>query len=370
MFESGEGFDWATAEALAMGTLLVEGTHVRLSGQDVERGTFSHRHAVLHDQKTDQLYMPLENLSEKQAPVTITNSNLSEFAVLGFETGYSMESPYSLVMWEAQFGDFVNTAQVIVDQFIASGEQKWRRQCGITLLLPHANEGQGPEHSSARLERFLMASDSNPYVIGDEEKSVQQQNMQVCNVTTPANYFHVLRRQIHRRFRKPLVIMSPKSLLRHRLCVSSLDDFVGEKYFQQVLPEAAPKDINAPKSIKQLIFCSGKVYYDLLERRNELKHKDTAIVRIEQLAPFPFAQVTAQAKLYPNASITWCQEEAMNMGAWNWIYPHIVTAVGEDRRPRYVGRLPSAAPATGSAKAHREEAEQLLTEAFTLPSKK
>lgn len=317
--------------------------------------------------------MPLGHVDPEQAPVTITNSNLSEFAVLGFEVGYSMEDPHSLVLWEAQFGDFSNTAQVIIDQFIASGEQKWHRQCGVTLLLPHGSEGQGPEHSSARLERFLAASDSNPYKYdGAEYCSVQLHNWQVCNVTTPANYFHVLRRQIHRNFRKPLVLFTPKSLLRHRLAQSPLEEFGKDRMFQQLLPEAFPDEIAAPAKVKQVIFCTGKVYYDLLERRRELEHKDTAIVRIEQLAPFPFAKVTEIGELYPKAQITWCQEESMNMGAYYYVYHHLLAGLNggsvknAKRVPRYVGRPPSAAPATGSSKQHKVELEALLSDAFQL----
>jgi 2-oxoglutarate dehydrogenase E1 component len=367
MLETGADFDWATGEALAFASLAAEGTHVRLSGQDVERGTFSHRHAVLHDQKSFETYMPLAHVKPgRQAGVTITNSNLSEFACLGFETGFSLEDPNALVCWEAQFGDFVNTAQVILDQFIASGEQKWRRQCGITLLLPHGNEGQGPEHSSARLERFLLGSDSDPSKATVDGCSVQQHNWQVCNITTPANYFHALRRQIHRRFRKPLIIMTPKSLLRHPLAKSPLADFESPNMFKRLIPEAFPAEIGAPADVKQIIFCSGKVYYDLLERRRKLEHKDTAIVRLEQLVPFPFPQVTEQGKLYPNARITWCQEESMNMGAYYFVYHHLLTALGQKRAPRYVGRPPAAAPATGSSKNHAVELERFLEHAFDI----
>jgi 2-oxoglutarate dehydrogenase E1 component len=322
---------------------------------------------VLHDQKSFETYMPLAHVKPgRQAGVTITNSNLSEFACLGFETGFSLEDPNALVCWEAQFGDFVNTAQVILDQFIASGEQKWRRQCGITLLLPHGNEGQGPEHSSARLERFLLGSDSDPSKATVDGCSVQQHNWQVCNITTPANYFHALRRQIHRRFRKPLIIMTPKSLLRHPLAKSPLADFESPNMFKRLIPEAFPAEIGAPADVKQIIFCSGKVYYDLLERRRKLEHKDTAIVRLEQLVPFPFPQVAEQGKLYPNARITWCQEESMNMGGFYFVYHHLLTALGHKRVPRYVGRPPAAAPATGSSKNHAVELERFLEHAFDI----
>ena len=264
MFETKQGIDWATAEALAFGSLLVDGTHVRLSGQDVERGTFSHRHALLHDQENEAKYVPLQNLAEKQAALAIFNSNLSEYGVLGFELGYSLQNPNSLVLWEAQFGDFANTAQVIIDQFISSGEQKWLRQSGLVMLLPHGYEGQGPEHSSARLERFLQMSDEDAAIVpdskgGKESMQIQRSNWQIVNITTPANYFHCLRRQVKRGFRKPLVVFSPKSLLRHPQVVSSLADMATGKKFLPVIDERFPDQIKAPADIDRILICSGKV---------------------------------------------------------------------------------------------------------------
>ena len=289
--KAGSGLDWGTAEALAFGSLLLEGNNVRLSGQDVERGTFSHRHAVMHTQDSDAVYCPLNNLGAKQAPFLASNSPLSEYGVMGFELGYSLEHPNQLVLWEAQFGDFVNGAQIIIDQFLSSGETKWLRQCGLVLLLPHGMEGMGPEHSSARIERFLQQCDDAEDVVPpmDESKRMQIQhtNWQVLNCTTPANYFHALRRQVHRNFRKPLIVASPKSLLRHKNAVSSLVDMSEGSMFKRVIPEDAPALLAAPTKVRKLIFCTGKVYYDLLKQREDLKCKDVAIARLEQIAPFP-----------------------------------------------------------------------------------
>jgi len=376
MFRTGKGFDWGTAEALAFGSLALEGNIVRLSGQDVERGTFSHRHAILHDGKTDSTFMPLASL---KAPgvCSIQNSPLSEFATLGFELGYSLETPNALVMWEAQFGDFANGAQVVIDQFISSGEQKWLRQSGIVLLLPHGYDGQGPEHSSARLERFLQMTDSDPTVIPpmdeSQRKQIQQCNWQVVNCTTPANYFHLLRRQIHRDFRKPLIVMSPKRLLRWPRAVSSIDEFddlpseSGQTRFRRVIGDNNPSLV-APKSVRKLVFCSGNVYYDLLQRREDEKLNDVALVRIEQLAPFPFDHVATQANLYPNAEIVWCQEEPMNMGPWYFVYHHFRTVLSDSRgknwEPHYAGRAASASPATGSPKTHERQLRELLASAL------
>ena len=289
--KAGAGIDWATAEALAFGSLLLEGNRVRLSGQDVERGTFSHRHAVLHTQDSAAVHCPLNNLGGKQAPFLACNSPLSEYGVMGFELGYSLEHPNQLVLWEAQFGDFVNGAQIIIDQFLSSGETKWLRQCGLVLLLPHGMEGMGPEHSSARIERFLQQCDDAEDVVPpmDESKRMQIQhtNWQVINCTTPANYFHALRRQVHRNFRKPLIVASPKSLLRHKHAVSSLSDMAEGSMFRRVLPEDAPAVLAAPAKVRKLILCTGKVYYDLIKHREDIKCKDVAIVRLEQVAPFP-----------------------------------------------------------------------------------
>jgi len=390
MIKSGEKLDWAMAEALAFGTLLLEGNHVRISGQDVERGTFSHRHAAIHDNKTGEKYYPIRSLEQhtpdSSANFSCYNSSLSEFGVLGFELGYSMENPNSLVIWEAQFGDFANGAQVIFDQFLAPGEAKWLRQCGLVCLLPHGYDGQGPEHSSARLERFLQLTDSDPTVFEksetdfDVENQIQRHNMQVVNVTTPANYFHVLRRQIHREFRKPLIVMSPKNLLRHPECTSSLSEFddvsehsVGfehaDTFFQRVIGEQNPDDtLVPPEKIKRVVYCSGKVYYNLLAHRRKHEINDVALVRIEQLAPFPFEPVAQHARHYPNAELSWCQEEPMNMGAWTFIAPHIKSAVSHDRpdaKVSYFGRVPASSPASGYAQVHEQEQDKLCNDALS-----
>jgi 2-oxoglutarate dehydrogenase E1 component len=372
MIESGENVDWGTAEALAFGSLLLEDVHVRLSGQDVERGTFSHRHAVLHDQKDKNRprLIPLSALSDKQAPFTISNSSLSEFGVLGFELGYSLESPNQLVIWEAQFGDFVNGAQIIIDQFISSGESKWMRQSGLTLLLPHGYEGQGPEHSSCRIERFLQMSNDDEDVFPDMESDkrlqIQKSNWQVLNCSTPANYFHALRRQVHREFRKPLVIATPKSLLRHKLAVSSFADMAEGSKFKRLIPDdIEAKNIN-PSRVRKLVFCSGKVYYDLEQARLDNGRTDVAIARIEQISPFPFDKVLEEAKKFPKASIVWVQEEPKNAGAWFYAAPRIRTALRDfsGKEAQYVGRPPSASPATGYSKAHKLEHDAIINKVF------
>lgn len=382
--ETGEGIDWAVAEALAFATLIVEGNHVRLSGQDVERGTFSHRHAIVHDQESGEKYCPLDHVISNQDEelFTVSNSSLSEFAVLGFELGYSMENPNSLVLWEAQFGDFANGAQVIFDNFISNGEAKWLRQAGLVCLLPHGYDGQGPEHSSARLERYLQMSDENPYIIPEMDptlrKQIQQCNWQVVNVTTPANYFHVLRRQIHRDFRKPLIVMSPKSLLRHKDCKSHLsefDDVLGHPGFdkQGTRFKRLIKDQNDHKELEEginrLILCSGKVYYELDEERKKKDRKDVAICRVEQLCPFPFDLIERELKRYPNAEVVWCQEEPMNMGAYSFIAPRLFTTMkhlgrGAFEDIKYVGRAPSASTATGFHFVHVKEHTELLQKAM------
>lgn len=352
MIETGNNIDWAMGEALAYGTLVTEGHPVRLSGQDCIRGTFSHRHSGLFDQKTEEIYFPLKNLSEKQAGFEVINSNLSEFAVLGFEYGYSVTEPNSLVLWEGQFGDFVNGAQVIIDQFITSGEIKWLRFSGLTMLLPHGYEGQGPEHSSARLERFLQAC--------------AEDNIQVVNCTTPANFFHVLRRQIHRKYRKPLVVMSPKSLLRHERCVSSLSDFDSGTSFKVVIPES--QKIIAANDVRRVIISSGKVYYDLLLEREKREINDVALVRMEQYYPFPEANLIDAIKQYKNAEVVWCQEEPENMGAWNFLDRKIESALGKagikGKRPVYVGRPAAASPAAGYSKIHNRQIAEFMNEAF------
>lgn len=370
---SGKNIDWATAEALAFGTLLLEGFHVRLSGQDVERGTFSQRHAVIHDQDTNKTFIPLNHITPDQAKFLPSNSSLSEFAVLGFELGYSLEGPNALILWEAQFGDFANGAQVIIDQFFSCGEAKWKNQCGLVILLPHGYEGNGPEHSSARIERFLQLSDSNPFkfpVMDPQSRTqIQETNLQIVNCTTPANYFHVLRRQIHREFRKPLVVFTPKSLLKHKDAVSSIDDFddVGvHTRFQRVIPDSNPNLVAAEK-VRKVLFCTGKVYYDLASYREKNNVNDVAIVRIEQLAPFPFDHVKKNVETFSNASVAWVQEEPMNQGAWNFVYHHIrtsATAANRPVEPQYVGRAPSASTATGFRSVHNKEQIQLVEDAF------
>ncbi|KAL9238197.1 hypothetical protein vseg_012658 [Gypsophila vaccaria] len=384
MIETGEGIDWAVGEALAFATLLVEGNHVRLSGQDVERGTFSHRHSVIHDQESGEKYCPLDHvmINQNEEMFTVSNSSLSEFGVLGFELGYSMENPNSLVIWEAQFGDFSNGAQVIFDQFLSSGEAKWLRQTGLVVLLPHGYDGQGPEHSSARLERFLQMSDDNAYVIPDMEatlrKQIQECNWQVVNVTTPANYFHVLRRQIHRDFRKPLIVMAPKNLLRLKDCKSNLsefDDVEGHPGFdkQGTRFKRLIKDQNMhsdrEEGIRRLVLCSGKVYYELDEERKKVNGSDVAICRVEQLCPFPYDLIQRELKRYPNAEIVWCQEEPMNMGAYSYIAPRLYTAMkslgrGNFDDIKYVGRPPSAATATGFLQVHGKEQTGLVHKAL------
>jgi 2-oxoglutarate dehydrogenase E1 component len=339
---TGGPIDWGMGEALAFGTLLVEGTPVRLSGQDCERGTFSHRHAVLYDTETRERYVPLLNIAEDQAKFCVYNSLLSEAAVLGFDYGYSLDYPQMLCIWEAQFGDFANGAQVVIDQFISSGESKWQRVSGITLLLPHGYEGQGPEHSSARLERFLQLC--------------AEDNMQVANITTPANYFHALRRQMKSELRKPLVIMSPKSLLRHPLAVSKLEDFTTGA-FQEIIDDPL-----APKKARRVILCSGKVYYDLHAYRVANGIDDVALVRVEQLYPLHKDKLAELAKAHAKAELVWAQEESQNMGAWTYIAPELEAIFG--RKPRYVGRDASASPAVGSLAVHKIELNALLKDAF------
>ncbi|HYG88049.1 MAG TPA: 2-oxoglutarate dehydrogenase E1 component [Azospirillum sp.] len=353
--ESGENIDWATAEGLAYGTLLVEGTPVRLSGQDSGRGTFSHRHAVVYDQNTEEKYVALNHIRKDQAPFEVHDSPLSEAAVLGFEYGYSLAEPNELVLWEAQFGDFANTAQTIIDQFISSGESKWLRMSGLVMLLPHGYEGQGPEHSSARPERFLQMC--------------AEDNWQICNITTPANLFHAFRRQVRRNFRKPLVVLSPKSLLRHKLCVSNLSDFTGGTHFRRVLGEAAT-DLAPNEKIRRIVLCSGKVYYDLLQERIARNVKDVAIIRLEQLYPFPVSTLVEEFAKYPNADVIWCQEEPENQGYWHFVDRRIekclMSIEHKARRPSYVGREAAAAPATGLLKRHNQEQAKLIDTALTV----
>jgi 2-oxoglutarate dehydrogenase E1 component len=346
--------DWGFGEALAFGTLLIEGTPVRLSGQDTERGTFSHRHAVLADVETGKKYTPLQHLDPKQERFCVYNSLLSEAAVLGFDCGYSVDYPDMLCLWEAQFGDFANGAQVVIDQFIVSGESKWQRTCGIVLLLPHGYEGQGPEHSSARLERFLQAC--------------AEDNIQVANATTPAQYFHLLRRQMKRDFRKPLVVMAPKSLLRHPAAVSRIDDFVTGS-FQEILDDptwnAPALASGAVKAPERIILCSGKVYYDLADHRAKNNITDTAIVRLEQLYPLHRNRLAELSDTYGHqARLIWCQEEPENMGAWRWIAPQLEEIFG--RKAAYAGRVASSSPAVGVLAVHKLQLSAFLQAAFSL----
>ena len=356
----GKNIDWSTAESLAFGTLLEEGFPVRLVGQDSGRGTFSQRHSVIRNQNDNSRYIPLNNISNNQKKYEIVDSLLSELAVLGFEYGYSLVEPETLTIWEAQFGDFANGAQVVIDQFIASGERKWSRASGLVMLLPHGYEGQGPEHSSARLERFLQLC--------------AQENIQVMNCTTPANYFHALRRQIHREFRKPLVIMTPKSLLRHKYCVSNLDDFNKSNSFHRVLEDHALiknskfVKIKKAKKVRKVIICSGKIYFDLLEAREKNKVDDVIFVRIEELYPFPVKSLIKAIKPYvSNSQFFWCQEEPKNMGAWSSVRDYIqwtLDNLGVKKKLDYIGRKAAASPATGYANRHAKQQKEILDKVF------
>jgi 2-oxoglutarate dehydrogenase E1 component len=361
MFDTGQGFDWATAEALAFGSLLTEGYPVRLAGQDSTRGTFSQRHSGLIHQESEERYYPLNNIREGQARYEVIDSMLSEYAVLGFEYGYSLAEPNALVMWEAQFGDFANGAQIMFDQFISSGESKWLRMSGLVMLLPHGFEGQGPEHSSARLERFLQMCG--------------QDNWIVANCTTPANYFHILRRQIHRSFRKPLVLMTPKSLLRHKKAVSRAEEFTTGSSFHRVLWDDAQygnSDIKlkSDDKIRRVVISSGKVYYDLLEERDARGLDDVYLMRLEQFYPFPAMSLMKELERFKTAEIVWCQEEPKNQGAWTFVEPNlewVLTRIGATHsRATYAGRAASASPATGLASQHKAQQTALINEALTI----
>ncbi len=361
MIETGRGFDWATGEALAFGSLLAEGFPVRLAGQDATRGTFSQRHSAFIDQSTEERHYPLNHIKPGQARYEVIDSMLSEYAVLGFEYGYSLAEPNALVLWEAQFGDFANGAQIMFDQFISSGESKWLRMSGLVVLLPHGYEGQGPEHSSGRLERWLQLC--------------AQDNWIVANVSTPANYFHILRRQIHRSFRKPLVLMTPKSLLRHPLCISDAEDFTTGSQFHRVLWDDAEKGhsdtkLAADKKIKRVVLCSGKVYFDLLAERDKRGIDDIYLMRIEQFYPFPAMSLSKELERFKGAEIVWCQEEPKNQGAWSFIEPNlewVLTRLGaKHQRPRYVGRPATASPASGLMSQHKAQQEALVDEALTI----
>ncbi len=365
MFDSGKGIDWATGEALAFGSLLTEGFPVRLSGQDSTRGTFSQRHSALINQETEERYYPLNHIREGQANYEVIDSMLSEYAVLGFEYGYSLAEPNALTLWEAQFGDFANGAQIMFDQFVSSGEAKWLRMSGLVCLLPHGFEGQGPEHSSARLERFLQLCGGDNWI--------------VANCTTPANYFHILRRQIHRSFRKPLILMTPKSLLRHKLAVSDREEFTTGSSYHRVLWDDAQKGMSDTKlkpdnKIKRVVMCAGKVYFDLLEERDARGIDDIYLMRFEQFYPFPAISAVQELERFKSAEMVWCQEEPKNQGAWTFMEPNIewvLTRIGaKHKRPVYVGRASSASPATGLASQHKAQQEALVNEALTLEGKK
>mmetsp|Transcript_152805 Transcript_152805/g.271075 ORF Transcript_152805/g.271075 Transcript_152805/m.271075 type:complete len:1029 (+) Transcript_152805:66-3152(+) len=382
--EAGENIDWGTAEALAWGSLLLEGTHVRITGQDVQRGTFSHRHCVIKDQNNGSDFCFLNNLNlGPQQHFTARNSILAEYGVLGFELGYSYENPRALCIWEAQFGDFANTAQVMIDQFVCAGEHKWLQQTGLVMLLPHGYQGQGAEHSSCRLERYLQLCDDDEDDILETPEDAfgraqcKKANWQVMNISTPANYFHALRRQQHRDFRKPLVNASPKNLLKLKACVSKLSDMAEGSRFRRLLPERDPEIANNPDKVDRLVFCSGKIYYELAEERAKMGLKNVAIITIEQIAPFPSDRLQTEIEKYKNVdmgdgvhpgNIIWCQEEPKNMGAWFYVRPRIVTVCREglktDMVVRYVGRRAAAAPATGYPKLHNAEQEALVQEAL------
>ncbi|MEM0988285.1 MAG: 2-oxoglutarate dehydrogenase E1 component [Pseudomonadota bacterium] len=361
MLDDGAGIDWATAEALAFGSLMLEGYKVRLSGQDCTRGTFSQRHSGIVHQETEDRYYPLNHIREGQAQYEVIDSMLSEYAVLGYEYGFSLSEPNALVLWEAQFGDFANGAQIMIDQFISCGERKWLRMSGLVMLLPHGYEGQGPEHSSARIERFLQLS--------------AEENWIVANCSTPANYFHILRRQMHRSYRKPLVLFTPKSLLRHKLCVSDIGHMAEGSSFHRVLWDDASFDsdsfnLKPDNEIKRVVICSGKVYFDLKEARDSAGRDDVYLLRIEQFYPFPALSLTRELARFSNAEMIWCQEEPKNQGPWSFVEPNIewvLTRIGaKSSRPEYAGRPASASPATGLASKHKAEQQALIEAALGL----
>ncbi|MBL1436973.1 MAG: 2-oxoglutarate dehydrogenase E1 component [Rhodobacteraceae bacterium] len=361
MIETGEGIDWATGEALAFGTLLLDGFPVRLSGQDCTRGTFSHRHSGIIDQETEERYLPLNHIKDGQAEYEVIDSMLSEYAVLGFEYGYSLAEPDTLTLWEAQFGDFVNGAQIMIDQFISSGEAKWLRMSGLVMLLPHGYEGQGPEHSSARPERFLQMC--------------AEDNWTVANCTTPANYYHILRRQMHRSFRRPLVLFTPKSLLRHKGATSKIEEFAEGSSFHRMLWDDAQfgksdTKLVADAEIRRVVLCSGKVYYDLLAERDARGLNDVYLMRVEQLYPFPAKSMREELARFKNAEFVWCQEEPKNQGYWSFVEPNIEEVLNQidakHSRPIYVGRKAAASPATGHGASHKHQLEAFLNDALTI----
>ena len=395
MVLSGKGIDWGCAEILTYGSLLLEGKHVRISGQDSQRGTFSHRHAVIRNQKPPfEEWCGLNELAKSIDPIgidnyhvsqiTVANSPLSEYGVLGFEIGYSLEDPNALVIWEAQFGDFSNGAQIMLDQYLSCGETKWNRQCGLTLFLPHGYDGQGPEHSSCRIERFLQLSDEDPDVIPensgkDQSMAIQNNNWQVCNVTTPAQFFHLIRRQVHRGFRKPLILASPKSMLKDDLVRSQIEDFSGPNAsFHRILMEV-DEEVNATpdEDIRKVIFCVGKIYYELAQVRKTEKKKDVVIIRIEQISPFPFDRVAEVYKKYPNAVLVFAQEEPKNMGTWYFCDDRIYTSIRQVQQEQnnklknkysnrciYVGRPTMASPAVGYGSVNLLQQKNIITKAL------
>ena len=357
----GKNIDWATAEALAFGSLLTEGYPVRLSGQDCTRGTFSHRHSAVIDQLTEERFYPLNNITKNQKHYEVIDSMLSEYAVLGYEYGYSLAEPNSLTIWEAQFGDFSNGAQIMIDQFISSGEKKWLRMSGLVMLLPHGYEGQGPEHSSARLERFLQACAEDNWII--------------ANCTTPSNYFHILRRQLYRSFRKPLVIMSPKSLLRNKRAISNKKDFINGSSFHRILLDDAEKGNSSTKlvkdsKIKRVVICSGKIYYDLLEEREKRNISNVYLLRLEQFYPFPALSFIKELNRFKDAEFIWCQEEPKNQGGWSFVEPNLEWSLNrvnaKCKRAKFIGRAAAASPATGLATQHKEQQETIINEALTI----
>ena len=357
----GKNIDWATAEALAFGSLLTEGYPVRLSGQDCTRGTFSHRHSAVIDQLSEERFYPLNNISKNQKHYEVIDSMLSEYAVLGYEYGYSLAEPNSLTIWEAQFGDFSNGAQIMIDQFISSGEKKWLRMSGLVMLLPHGYEGQGPEHSSARLERFLQACAEDNWII--------------ANCTTPSNYFHILRRQLYRSFRKPLVIMSPKSLLRNKRAISNKKDFINGSSFHRILLDDAEKGNSSTKlvkdtKIKRVVICSGKIYYDLLEEREKRNISNVYLLRLEQFYPFPALSFIKELTRFKDAEFIWCQEEPKNQGGWSFVEPNLEWSLNRVnarcKRAKFIGRAAAASPATGLATQHKEQQETIINEALTI----
>ena len=357
----GKNIDWATAEALAFGSLLTEGYPVRLSGQDCTRGTFSHRHSAVIDQLTEERFYPLNNITKNQKHYEVIDSMLSEYAVLGYEYGYSLAEPNSLTIWEAQFGDFSNGAQIMIDQFISSGEKKWLRMSGLVMLLPHGYEGQGPEHSSARLERFLQACAEDNWII--------------ANCTTPSNYFHILRRQLYRSFRKPLVIMSPKSLLRNKRAISNKKDFINGSSFHRILLDDAEKGNSSTKlvkdtKIKRVVICSGKIYYDLLEEREKRNISNVYLLRLEQFYPFPALSFIKELARFKDAEFIWCQEEPKNQGGWSFVEPNLEWSLNrvnaKCKRAKFIGRAAAASPATGLATQHKEQQETIINEALTI----